>query len=396
MKICSYVLSSGLDIYNIVGRLADNFRKTLVNYNISSTWYGVINEDEDIPECDVSIFLIGGGGTEELIIESVNRSKVGLIIYHSSNNSLPALLEALPLLKGVYLYEDLSRLDMKLIKAIQGLYSFLSSRIGLIGNVSKWLVYSRVDPGLLESKYGIKLVKIDMKELDNYSDEDLDQVLMGHIIKNAVDIYVNESDIAKAVKLYRRLVKIIEKYNLDTFTIDCFKLLESHGLTPCLPLSILNRNGIVAGCEGDVPSLLGMLLGYKVTGMDVFMGNPSIIDEDYIVLSHCTAPLYKPYKLYTHFESNKGVAVSRIYGSWTPVTLLRLDFNRFRARIGFGVVGENVNYEWLCRTQVKIYLNNARSILDDSIGNHYIMIRGDHTKILPKVLTSLGFKVEWI
>jgi len=396
VKICSYVLSSGLDIYNIVGRLADNFRKTLVNYNISSTWYGVINEDEDIPECDVSIFLIGGGGTEELIIESVNRSKVGLIIYHSSNNSLPALLEALPLLKGVYLYEDLSRLDMKLIKAIQGLYSFLSSRIGLIGNVSKWLVYSRVDPGLLESKYGIKLVKIDMKELDNYSDEDLDQVLMGHIIKNAVDIYVNESDIAKAVKLYRRLVKIIEKYNLDTFTIDCFKLLESHGLTPCLPLSILNRNGIVAGCEGDVPSLLGMLLGYKVTGMDVFMGNPSIIDEDYIVLSHCTAPLYKPYKLYTHFESNKGVAVSRIYGSWTPVTLLRLDFNRFRARIGFGVVGENVNYEWLCRTQVKIYLNNARSILDDSIGNHYIMIRGDHTKILPKVLTSLGFKVEWI
>ena len=396
MKICSYVLSSGLDIYNIVGRLADNFRKTLVNYNISSTWYGVINEDEDIPECDVSIFLIGGGGTEELIIESVNRSKVGLIIYHSSNNSLPALLEALPLLKGVYLYEDLSRLDMKLIKAIQGLYSFLSSRIGLIGNVSKWLVYSRVDPGLLESKYGIKLVKIDMKELDNYSDEDLDQVLMGHIIKNAVDIYVNESDIAKAVKLYRRLVKIIEKYNLDTFTIDCFKLLESHGLTPCLPLSILNRDGIIGGCEGDVPSLLGMLLGYKVTGMDVFMGNPSIIDEDYIVLSHCTAPLYKPYKLYTHFESNKGVAVSRIYGSWTPVTLLRLDFNRFRARIGFGVVGENVNYEWLCRTQVKIYLNNARSILDDSIGNHYIMIRGDHTKILPKVLTSLGFKVEWI
>lgn len=396
MKICSYVLSSGLDIYNIVGRLADNFRKTLVNYNISSTWYGVINEDEDIPECDVSIFLIGGGGTEELIIESVNRSKVGLIIYHSSNNSLPALLEALPLLKGVYLYEDLSRLDMKLIKAIQGLYSFLSSKIGLIGNVSKWLVYSKVDPDLLESKYGIKLVKINMNELDDYSDEDLDQVLMGYIIKNAVDIYVNESDIAKAVKLYRRLVKIIEKYNLDTFTIDCFKLLESHGLTPCLPLSILNRNGIVAGCEGDIPSLLGMLLGYKVTGMDVFMGNPSIIDEDYIVLSHCTAPLYKPYKLYTHFESNKGVAVSRIYGSWTPVTLLRLDFNRFRARIGFGVIGENVNYEWLCRTQVKIYLNNARSILDDSIGNHYIMIRGDHTKILPKVLTSLGFKVEWI
>ena len=396
MKICSYVLSSGLDVYDIVGRLADNFRKTLVNYNISSTWYGVIKEDEDIPECDVSIFLIGGGGTEELIIESVNRSKVGLIIYHSSNNSLPALLEALPLLKGIYLYEDLNRLDMELIKAIQGLYSFLSSRIGLIGDVSRWLVYSRVDPGLLESKYGIKLVRIDMKELDDYSDEDLDQVLMGHIIKNAVDIYVNESDIAKAVKLYRRLVKIIEKYNLDAFTIDCFKLLGLHGLTPCLPLSILNRDGIIGGCEGDVPSLLGMLLGYKVTGMDVFMGNPSIIGEDYIVLSHCTAPLYKPYKLYTHFESNKGVAVSRIYESWTPATLLRLDFNKFRARVGFGVIGENVNYERLCRTQLKIYLNNARRILDDSIGNHYTMIRGDHTKILPKILASLGFKVEWI
>ncbi len=396
MKICSYVLSSGLDVYNIVGRLADNFRKILANYNLSFKWYGVIGEDKDIPECDISIFLVGSGGTEELIIESVNRSKIGLIIYHDSNNSLPALLEALPCLRGIYLYEDISRLDMKLIKAIRGLYRFLSSRIGLIGGVSKWLVYSRVDPDLLELKYGIKLVAIDMAKLDSYWDEDLDQYLMDHIIKNAVDIYVNESDVAKAVKLYRRLVKIAEKYNLDAFTIDCFKLLELHGLTPCLPLSILNRNGIVAGCEGDVPSLIGMLLGYKVTGMDVFMGNPSIIGEDYIVLSHCTAPLYKPYKLYTHFESNKGVAVSRVYESWTRVTLLRLDFNKFRARIGFGVIGEKVNYERLCRTQAKIYLNNARKILEDSIGNHYIMIRGDHTKILPKILTSLGFKVEWI
>ena len=54
------------------------------------------------------------------------------------------------------------------------------------------------------------------------------------------------------MRLYRAIKRIVEEEKLSALTLSCFKLIEQTGTTGCLALSLLNDDGIIAGCEGDL------------------------------------------------------------------------------------------------------------------------------------------------
>ena len=114
--------------------------------------------------------------------------------------------------------------------------------------------------------------------------------------------------------------------HLDAVTVRCFDLLGDPGTSGCLALASLNDEGIVAGCEGDVPSTLAMLLVRYLLGRPSWMANPATVDVDAnrLVLAHCTvAPsMLEGFALDTHFESGMGVGIHGHFAH-QPVTLLR-------------------------------------------------------------------------
>ena len=83
--------------------------------------------------------------------------------------------------------------------------------------------------------------------------------------------------------------------------------------TGCIALARLNSEGYVAGCEGDVPAMLSMMIARSLLGVSGFQANPAHINPQTgeMLFAHCTIPfnMTHRYELDTHFESGIGVGV---------------------------------------------------------------------------------------
>ena len=154
---------------------------------------------------------------------------------------------------------------------------------------------------------------------------------------------------------------ITENYQLKGFTLRCFDLLTAVKNTGCLALARLNAEGLVAGCEGDVPAMLSMIIVRALFGISGFQANPSTIDPETgeILLAHCTIPLdmVERYELDTHFESGIGVGV-RGFMKEGPVTIFKVSGDLQRHFIAEGTLVRNQQKPDLCRTQQIIQLSD--------------------------------------
>jgi L-fucose isomerase-like protein len=181
---------------------------------------------------------------------------------------------------------------------------------------------------------------------------------------------------------------LAQQHRLNGLTIRCFDLLTAVHNTGCLALAKLSSEGIVSGCEGDVPALLTMVIGKALTGITGFQANPARVDiaTGELVFAHCTIPfsLVERYELDTHFESGIGVGI-RGFMKEGPVTVFKVsaDLSRYYAEEGFLV--ENMSQPNMCRTQQLIRLCNpeqARYFLTSPIGNHHVIIPGHHKRLI--------------
>lgn len=186
------------------------------------------------------------------------------------------------------------------------------------------------------------------------------------------------------MRLYLAIKRVARESKLDALTLQCFSLIPTTCTTGCLALALLNDDGIVAGCEGDMQSIFTMLLVKRLTGLDSFMANPALIDTDQneVTFAHCTIGLRQidRYIIRSHFESQSGVAIQGILpeGDVTIVKFGGRNLDKFIALEGR--ILENQNDPRKCRTQIRIALDPATSpasyFLTRSIGNHHIIVRG--------------------
>ena len=161
--------------------------------------------------------------------------------------------------------------------------------------------------------------------------------------------------------------------------------------TGCLALAKLNAEGIIAGCEGDVPAMLSMKIAHVLTGFTGFQANPASINPSTgeMLFAHCTIPLnmVERYEFDTHFESGIGVGI-RGYMKEGPVTIFKVAGDLSRKFIEEGELIRNQAQPDLCRTQQVILLSDKQKtayFLNDPIGNHHIIIPGHHRQLLEEI-----------
>ena len=161
-------------------------------------------------------------------------------------------------------------------------------------------------------------------------------------------------------------------------------LLKTVKNTGCIALSKLNDEGIPAACEGDIPTLLTMMIVKRITGELCFQVNPARVQADgKMLFAHCTLPLgmTEKHEYTTHFESGIGVA---IHGDLPTgdYTLLKMSGDMQRM-IAVDVTLERCQFEpHLCRTQVWVQATPEVSnyFMTNPIANHHVLIRGHHAK----------------
>jgi L-fucose isomerase-like protein len=158
-------------------------------------------------------------------------------------------------------------------------------------------------------------------------------------------------------------------------------------------VSLLNEEGIIAGCEGDVPALISMMVLNYLTGEPAFMANPSSVDvwNNQAILAHCTLPLHmaSKYNLDTHFESGLGVGIKGIIQTGKG-TIFKLSGDLRRMFVSGINIRENLNNPNLCRTQIRVEIDeNVNYFLKDPIGNHHIVCRGDYSGLIKEFFDYL-------
>jgi hypothetical protein len=242
----------------------------------------------------------------------------------------------------------------------------------------------------VEKEYGVQFVEIKIEELNelykNYREEKYDCVesdVLFAKFKNNLGTGREEKDLKEAIVLYYALRDISKKYLLDAVTVKCFDLLVSCKVTACLAMAILNDTQIVAGCEGDIPTVFSQLVAKVALDKCGFIANPSSADKENLTVdfSHCTIPLsmIDTFSLPTHFESNISIGVrgNLPLGEYSIIKFGGSKLNKL-----FITTGELIECPYIeqrCRTQVKFKFKNIdefNSFMNNRLGNHIVIVKG--------------------
>ena len=395
--VAIYTLTSELHDEKAVGAVTKEFLGSL---DIEYVFRG--NDYSDYGSYGLSLIYVCTGGTEGIfkkLLPDLQAKSISpfYLLTSGRSNSLAASMEILSYLrqnnmKGEIIHGSAVYITkrIKLLSQVEDARNtLLGSRLGIIGQPSDWLISSSVDENVVRQRFGVELVNIPMNELLEVISETPEP-----LSEDYTDIDSIRSSLPGANKIYKALKTLVENYQLQGFTLRCFDLLTAIKNTGCLALAKLNAEGIVAGCEGDVPAMISMMIVRSLLGVSGFQANPSRIDPETgeLIFAHCTIPLnmVERFEYDTHFESGIGVGI-RGFMKEGPVTVFKVSGDKSRHFIAEGYLTQNLSEPNLCRTQQKIQLSDKSQIsyfLSNPIGNHHIILPGHYKTLLEEMVSS--------
>ena len=397
-EISIYTLTSTLHDEEAVDKTTKEFLGSL---DIDYVFKG--NDYSDFGSHLLDLIFVRTGGTEGIFHSLLRHLDIKsdhpfYLLTSGKSNSLAASMEILSFLrqngkKGEIIHGSPEYVSHKiniLLKMSKAATSLRGIRLGIIGKPSDWLISSGYDTEKILDTLGVHLCDIDMSEL-------LAEIKNTPLEPSDLssDVPCISKSLPGAQQIYKALKVLVDRYQLNGLTIRCFDLLSTVKNTGCLALAKLNAEGVVAGCEGDVPTMLTMTLVRALTGFSSFQANPSRINPETgeIIFAHCTVPLDMAgsYELDTHFESGIGVGIRGKLAEGA-VTIFKVSGDLSRMFVAEGRLTENLSKADLCRTQISINLDDpsqASYFLTNPIGNHHVIILGRHKQLIESYFNQL-------
>lgn len=167
--------------------------------------------------------------------------------------------------------------------------SLSSSKFAMLGRRTPGMTPVAFDELEILERFGARIITIGMDEFFQYTEgfceEELDTEWK-KIASKASAVKCSKADGIASIRNYLAMKKLINEQGLDGIAIGSYP--ECLG-TACLAISLLNNEGIAAGCEGDMNSTIAMYLLNKLCGQPVHFGEMLELDEkkNTIISSHC-------------------------------------------------------------------------------------------------------------
>ena len=357
------------------------------------------------------VYMILTGGTEQEVLRlralrsAAQPGEPVLLLAHPGHNSLPAALEILARIhqdrqtgRIIFLAgpTDATGLDAlaEAVRAVDAAAFLRRARSGVVGQPSDWLVASVPEPAAVKRSWGPVLVGIPLDRVHAR----LAAGAPGRSWPGRPRAVVEPapSDLDHSAAVYEALREIAADHKLDALTVRCFDLVTADRATGCLALARLSDEGVPAGCEGDIPSVLGLLWIHRLTGRPGWMANPARVEPaaGRLLLAHCTVPLdlVREHVLRSHFESGLGAAIQGELPSG-DATLFRIGGSELeRLWIAEGTGEAAPPEEGLCRTQLTVRIPPAAAtdLLARPLGNHLLYAPGRWRSLLETAAALQG------
>jgi L-fucose isomerase-like protein len=262
------------------------------------------------------------------------------------------------------------------------------SRIGVIGGIFPNLVSCRYDPKMVTYRLGTTLIPISFEETRAAIQSILERMKdIGQLEREITDSYkIDAADLNTlnaGIQLHLALKQVAMKQKIDGFATECWSGFPRElGLNPCMGFI---EDAYTLACEGDVMLCISLLLVRYLTGTGAYVGDLYDLDLDGILtLIHCGAPASLAPDQGEVLLSKSQLALERGFETLTcrpqlengPVTLFRF-YGRECDKLHLAS-GELLGSELSPNLTVKVKLKGNRwEFLEQSFGNHYIVVVGD-------------------
>jgi hypothetical protein len=285
-------------------------------------------------------------------------------------------------------------------------------------------VKSVIPAEILEEKYGVDFKYVSFAEFQNEWDrvtnnkelQDKARQISNNLSQNAKAVHLKKDYIINDVNFYLTVKELMNKYDCNSFTVDCFeicptKITHNKKFIPCLAHSLLKDEGFPSVCEGDLNAFLAMSVEMYLAKKSVYMGNPIFEKEKNIVNIYHAVPGLKmkgfdnpdiTYELQHFTEPGWGAVIQYDFSQdiGEKVTLARFNPAGTKLLISCGtIVGGGPLSEYSCTTTtVEIKLPDADKFFKEqaNTGHHLSLIYGDYTKQLKQLGEILKFETVCI
>lgn len=298
------------------------------------------------------------------------------------------------------------------LRALYGLKNTMGTRIVAIGGEAGWGYWVRPTLGPTTAKdiWKINIKTVTYKQLEpmiNNKMKDEGAVKQArqqtdeYLAQKNTSLHTDKKFLVNAFLLTQVFKEIMKDKDARAITIkECMStIIPMAQTTACMPLSLINDEGLIAFCESDfvvIPA--GILLRY-ISGKPVFLNDPTYPHDGVTTCAHCTAPRrmngrdYEPAKILTHFESDYGAAPKVQFTKGQITTNLIPNFSSEKW-IGFS--GKIIDYPFydICRSQLDLKIEGDwKKLLQDMQGFHWMTCYGDYLREVGYALKKV--KIEW-
>jgi len=347
----------------------------------------------------VPIALVLTGGTSSLVYRFVSGGSIDkvFILAHSEHNSMASAVSARTKIErdgfsaGLYWCDEYYSIDCenvvdKLMLVARTVAFVDGSRIAVAADREKGDVEEAFESRFNATVDIVSLSKV-ASMMDSASSEAVSEI--SKEIESKFDFEVSKQALDRVARLYIALEKIAKEGKYDVVSIDCFPFIIKHGITPCIPLSLLNSKGVIAVCEADLTAVFGMMLAKVLSGRSGWIGNTVSFKSKNAMFSHCTIALdiaYEKPRALQHFETGAPYAVTASMQN-TVATIVSVDRDFTIVAVDRGrIVKSGLLTYSTCRTQTIIEFDfPVDNIPRYAPSNHHIVILGDFVDIIKDV-----------
>lgn len=299
------------------------------------------------------------------------------------------------------------KIDEDWLDAIRIKSAFSTARIAIVGYRAKGFFNLDVDELDLYQKTGILVDHYELKEIFDFNVESNLIEQRKEQIKSIFDISaISDKQLLKVSELTAKFYGFMKQNQISVLAIRCWpEFASDFGISPCAAMSILQSEGLILACEGDILGSLSMLAQQTIGGETPFLSDFSQVDfkNNFGLLWHCGVAACNLWdkncniSLDGYFAGGKGVTADFVMKSG-ELSLLRLDYSPGEYRI-FLQKGKGVPMDKeLKGTYVKVvFKDNVRVVLDKIINNgiahHISVVYGDFIRPLEIYAELMGWSV---
>jgi L-fucose isomerase-like protein len=296
------------------------------------------------------------------------------------------------------------------LRALCGLRNTMGTRIVAIGGPDAWAQPKDVVPNLVRDKLKFDMQTVSYNELGKLIKEARADGAAVQRARQRAEAYLKAPGntletkrefVDNAFLLEQVFRGIMKKADCRAITVNsCMgTIMPIAETSACLTLSILNDAGYMAFCESDFVVIPSGVLLVNVSGLPMFLNDPTYPHDGVITLAHCTAPRkmngkeLEPARILTHFESDYGASPKVEMRKGQVVTNIVPDFKLER---WVGLLGEIIDVPFMdiCRSQIDIrYSCSDRALAERMPGFHWMTCYGDYMREIGYALKKVG--IQW-